>query len=452
MCKVTVLMITHNNEKGIGNCVQKILGQTLQSLQLLIVDDCSTDDTVTVLRKYESLHPERVTVLCNETNLYSRGEYVARQAVEHIRGEYICILDQDDSMDRDALREMYETAQDTGADVVSMDYKASYSDGSMSGESFQRIPKIFCGEITLEKRIGLMLCDTLIWGTLLKRELYCDVVHALKRSLDIEFSTRVYLGCHHVEKCRDSLYYFTQNANSMTRSQKKCILTNDRLEKSALSVYEIAQTTPKGGLHNALMARFARFYYTNNLMRYLNLSETYDIRYLMRLREGMQQLYPDWMENIYLRDRIAENEYQIAVMNYDNPGKFLKQLNIGLTQSSSIYIQKENRDYREIYLKHEKKIKKLLTVLKQKGKRIAVWGAGQRGAAFAEVFAADIDYIFDTNINRQGETVAGFIIQSAADSLEEADVVIVTNSGWYKDIEKVVEPAHIQMIDMELPV
>ena len=142
MCKVTVLMITHNNEKGIGNCVQKILGQTLQSLQLLIVDDCSTDDTVTVLRKYESLHPERVTVLCNETNLYSRGEYVARQAVEHIRGEYICILDQDDSMDRDALREMYETAQDTGADVVSMDYKASYSDGSMSGESFQRMYNI----------------------------------------------------------------------------------------------------------------------------------------------------------------------------------------------------------------------------------------------------------------------------------------------------------------------
>ena len=185
-------------------------------------------------------------------------------------------------------------------------------------------------------------------------------------------------------------------------------------------------------------------------MRYLNLSETYDIRYLMRLREGMQQLYPDWMENIDLKNRIAENEYQIAVMNYDNPEKFLKQLNIGLTQSSSIYIQKENRDYREIYQKQAKKIKKLLTVLKQKGKRIAVWGAGQRGVAFAEIFAADIDYIFDTNLERQGETVAGFIIQSAADGLEAADVVIVTNSGWYKDIEKVVEPAHIQMIDMEV--
>ena len=55
-----------NAEKEIGRMLDSILGQTFTDYHIVCVDDCSTDNTVQVLQKYQAAHPDKMTVICNQ--------------------------------------------------------------------------------------------------------------------------------------------------------------------------------------------------------------------------------------------------------------------------------------------------------------------------------------------------------------------------------------------------
>ena len=84
MVKVSVIVPAYNTENYIKGCVESLINQTLNELEVVIVDDGSTDNTLTLLREYESLCPARVKVISKENG----GQASARNlALKHIRGE-----------------------------------------------------------------------------------------------------------------------------------------------------------------------------------------------------------------------------------------------------------------------------------------------------------------------------------------------------------------------------
>lgn len=89
---VSVIIPVYNAGEYLRPAIESILQQTLQDFELIIIDDCSRDDSLAVARSYES--DPRVTVLANETN---RGRsYADNRAAEHARGRYIAKMDADD--------------------------------------------------------------------------------------------------------------------------------------------------------------------------------------------------------------------------------------------------------------------------------------------------------------------------------------------------------------------
>jgi len=92
--KVSVLMTSYNREKYIGHAIESVLAQTFTDFELLVVDDCSRDNTVSIARSYE-IDP-RVRVIVNERNL---GDYPNRNhAATHARGSFLRYHDSDDIM------------------------------------------------------------------------------------------------------------------------------------------------------------------------------------------------------------------------------------------------------------------------------------------------------------------------------------------------------------------
>jgi glycosyltransferase involved in cell wall biosynthesis len=90
---VSVLMTAYNREKYIEEAIESVLSSTLRDFELLIVDDCSKDNTVSIARKY-SLRDDRIKVFVNEKNL---GDYPNRnKAASYASGKYIKYLDSDD--------------------------------------------------------------------------------------------------------------------------------------------------------------------------------------------------------------------------------------------------------------------------------------------------------------------------------------------------------------------
>jgi len=90
---VSVLMTSYNRQKYIGEAIESVLASSYTNFELIIVDDCSKDETVKIANAYSNRDP-RVKVFVNEKNL---GDYLNRnRAAELAKGKYIKYLDSDD--------------------------------------------------------------------------------------------------------------------------------------------------------------------------------------------------------------------------------------------------------------------------------------------------------------------------------------------------------------------
>jgi glycosyltransferase involved in cell wall biosynthesis len=97
---VSVLMTAYNREKYIGEAIESVLASTYPHFELIIVDDGSTDNTVTIANNFAK-KDERVAVYVNEKNL---GDYCNRnRAATYANGKYIKYLDSDDTIYSDGL-------------------------------------------------------------------------------------------------------------------------------------------------------------------------------------------------------------------------------------------------------------------------------------------------------------------------------------------------------------
>jgi hypothetical protein len=91
---VSVVMTSYNREKYIGHAIESVLAQTFTDFELLVVDDCSKDGTVSAARSYEA--DPRVRVIVNDRNF---GDYPNRnRAAKHVRGAFLKYHDSDDIM------------------------------------------------------------------------------------------------------------------------------------------------------------------------------------------------------------------------------------------------------------------------------------------------------------------------------------------------------------------
>ena len=115
MSAVTVVMANYNGDRHIAVAVRSVLAQTLTDLELIVVDDASTDSSLDVLAVAAADDP-RVIVIRQPANA---GPGAARnRALERARGRWIAIVDSDDELEPDRLAAMVARAESDGADVV----------------------------------------------------------------------------------------------------------------------------------------------------------------------------------------------------------------------------------------------------------------------------------------------------------------------------------------------
>jgi|GEM_PF-592797 len=117
--KVSVVMAAYNAEQYLRQAISCLTHQTLQEIELILVDDGSTDGTLTIMQEYAA-RDGRVRVLRQERETPGAG--AARNlGIAEAKGEYLSILDADDVFQRQMLERAYARALETDADVVMFD-------------------------------------------------------------------------------------------------------------------------------------------------------------------------------------------------------------------------------------------------------------------------------------------------------------------------------------------
>ena len=155
--KVSVIVPVYNAEKYLRKCLDSLLHQTLQELEIVVINDGSVDNSPEILREYVEEYPDRF--LYREQK--NSGQAAARnRALSLCRGEYVGFLDADDFVRETMFERMYEKARETDADYVACGYtdlttresgKSSYGITwhpgwqKQSGICFsERLPPLFC--------------------------------------------------------------------------------------------------------------------------------------------------------------------------------------------------------------------------------------------------------------------------------------------------------------------
>ena len=213
---VSVIVPVYNAEEYLDRCVKSLLGQTLSNIEIILVDDGSTDRSGVMCERYAQ-QDERVNVFHQSNS----GVAVARQrGVDMAQGLFSIHVDPDDWVELTMLEELYAKAVECQADMVICNFVAVYP--KKSKPSTQRLgddlsPKA-CLNNLLQNKMNGSLCTKLI-RTELYRKFDIRFVGGLNYCEDYLVCAKMFMHDIKVAYHDKALYYYDQivNNNSITR-------------------------------------------------------------------------------------------------------------------------------------------------------------------------------------------------------------------------------------------
>ena len=209
MPRVTILVAVYNAEPFLRQCLDSLIGQTLADVQVVCIDDGSTDGSLTVLRSY-SLRDTRVEVIHLDKN---QGQAHARnEGLLRARGDMVCFVDADDWLSPDALQlAVNEADNHPDADSVLFDVHYEYADGRSEPYPMQPFEQL-TGEEAFRRSLDWSIHGVYLVRTSLHRQYPYD--ETCRAYSDDNTSRLHFLASRNVRCCRGVYHYRQHNAST----------------------------------------------------------------------------------------------------------------------------------------------------------------------------------------------------------------------------------------------
>lgn len=119
MIKVSVIVPVYNVENYLSKCLDSLVSQTLNGMELLLIDDGSTDSSSVIIEQYKKKYPNLIRTFSKKNG----GQGSARNlGIREATGEYIGFVDSDDYVSSDMFEKLYKKAKQENADIVTCNY------------------------------------------------------------------------------------------------------------------------------------------------------------------------------------------------------------------------------------------------------------------------------------------------------------------------------------------
>lgn len=215
---ISIIVPVYGVEKYLHACVDSILAQTYQNLEVILIDDGSPDHCGVICDEY-ALCDGRVKVI-HQSNA---GAACAKNTgLNAAQGDYITFVDSDDWVDPDWIEKMLSAAVSRDADIVECNFRMEYVNDSEYGnvpDSFTEA--VFATKDYLRDYPTQWSC-AVFWNKLFRASLLTDVrFHEERRCIDDEFFTyKAVGGANRLYRIPDNLYHYRQRRSSVTQSEK----------------------------------------------------------------------------------------------------------------------------------------------------------------------------------------------------------------------------------------
>ena len=267
---ISVIIPVYNVEKYLHQCLDSIINQTLKEIEIICVDDGSTDKSLEILKEYAK--KDKRIIILQQQNQYAG---VARNTgLKIAKGKYLSFLDSDDFFELNMLEEMYNKAEQDQSDIVICGWY-SYNDKKQEVVKATPINPVFVKTSPFSgKDLNdnlFILCKPNAWTKLYNHEFF------LKHNLEFENCrvyndmTCVYLSLAVAKKISilDKCYvYYRNNQNSNLTSQ-----WNNNFDGVLYAVNQLEIKLKHAGLYYYFQKAFIKNMCKRIQSRYLHMSE-----------------------------------------------------------------------------------------------------------------------------------------------------------------------------------
>lgn len=221
---ISIIIPVYNCEKYLSKCLDSLINQTYENLEIILINDGSTDNSIELCNEYKK-KDARIKVFSKENS----GPSLTRKfGFEKSTGNYIMFIDSDDWMDLDMCEYLVNLQKTNKADVVC----CSYYINDDSFETEERIIELKDKEI-IEDYLYRNNIKSCCWNKLYKKKVISpQYFHPIyKHGEDVLFVCNVLLGCNKVVCTNMEKYHYNVSNNSITRSK----VSHKKIEDNYLS-------------------------------------------------------------------------------------------------------------------------------------------------------------------------------------------------------------------------
>lgn len=214
MKKVSIIIPAYNCEKTLIRCLGNVVNQTLKDIEVILINDASTDRTWDIILECEKQFPEIIMAINLETN---RGAGGARNVgLMYATGEYIGFVDSDDIIATDMYEKLYNEAVRGNYDMVDCGYYNEEKDIAMVHTADE-----LTGELDGAKRSELIVSGGYLWSRIFRRELIIDSGIQLREKVileDCEYLMYMFATAKRIGNVKEILYNYRYFENSLSKS------------------------------------------------------------------------------------------------------------------------------------------------------------------------------------------------------------------------------------------
>lgn len=323
--KLSIIVPVYNMaaEHKLEYCLDSLTAQTLTDYEIIAVDDCSTDESWTILQRYEWQFPEKFRAVHSEENKHQGG--AKNIGLKLAKGDWIGFIDSDDWITPDMYERLIGKAEETGADLAGCDYCLTSEYSMKVGQVVHNNKKSQTGVLDDEKRRSLILDGGSLVVKIFRRSMILQ--YALWFPEDIFYEDNA-LGNSYLILAKqfvyleEPLYYYYQHESSTvhTISEKRC---EDRCEAGRLMLKEAERHDYLDRYRPELEYSFTLLFYVNTLFTYMAGVKRTKYRFVKKLGEEMRCTFPNFQENRYYCERTGEEEKKLIRMQMQSTVWFM---------------------------------------------------------------------------------------------------------------------------------
>ncbi len=229
--KVSILVPVYNTSEYLEECLNSLVGQTLEDIEIIVINDGSSDNSLEIINECAS-KDDRIKIINKENSGYGAS---MNKGLNLAAGEYIGIVESDDFVKSDMFESLYELASKNDSDIVKSDFYSYYSKNKISikADNVCSKGKVF----SVKDDVSILKILPSIWSAIYKKDFlvqnnlsfletkgasYQDTSFAFKAlccAKRIMFTNKAYL------------YYRSDNENSSVKSKEKVFAICDEFDE-----------------------------------------------------------------------------------------------------------------------------------------------------------------------------------------------------------------------------